>query len=145
MASYSFDTTLQNARHRLFIGTVRIRLDKIIFPDDISLKNENIDRLVHIFKIQDCLRLEPQNHLSALIDAAALDDYLRCSSLRREQLRPLSSDTPPELRLPANRVLSCQQGQSRIAAAKVLLQGQNRWWTVDLYLKGDLALVLTTA
>jgi hypothetical protein len=136
MTSFSFDNTIQDARRRLFIGTVRIRLDKIFFPDDISLKDENVNRLIHIFRFQGCLRLEPENHLSALIDSATLDHYLHRSSLTRDQLRQVSSGTPLELVLPANRVLSCQQGQSRIAAAKALLQGEDCWWTVDLYLKG---------
>ena len=132
----SYGDTYNRRSYRLHIATVRVHLDSITFGDDIAFKFKNINRLRRIFELQDCIRLDPANYLSAEIEADLLERFLHASSLSRSQIASWAGDIPPLLRLPPQYALLCAEGQSRIAAAKSTLHGVNRWWPVKLHLKG---------
>ena len=131
----SHGDTINRRSYRLHIATIRVHLDSITFGNDMTYKLKNINRLRRIFDLQECIRLDPANYLSAEIEADLLERFLHASSLSRSQIASWTDDIPPLLRLPPQYTLRCLEGQSRIAAAKLTLHGLNRWWPVKLHLK----------
>lgn len=122
-----------------FLGVVRVKLDNLHF-DDIALVTDlsesNVRRLIRIFEIEGCLRLQPQYHVTAIISSDDFTRALTASNLSADQLRQ-HHETPPELLFPLSFQLRCLHGLHRIHAAQEFLKNADRWWTVDLYLQGD--------
>ena len=124
-------------RQSKFQGSAKIHLKHFDFFEDseipaaLKLDDKNVGRLMQIFKLEGCKRLEPEHHIPALIEETVLEQSLVQSGLQLGSLR----DIPPVLELPDNYRLVCLHGKHRIAAANRFLLPGNKWWTVDLYLK----------
>ena len=126
-----------------FQGTAKVLLRHLSFPSqqenragDLHLNHRNIARLVQIFNIEGCHRLDPANHIPVLIDEDSLQQSLVQSGLTKVDL--LKKHTPPLLRLEETAVLDCLHGRHRIAAAHEFLLPVDKWWAVDLYFDGML-------
>ncbi|KAL8939684.1 MAG: hypothetical protein Q9216_003224 [Gyalolechia sp. 2 TL-2023] len=120
-----------------FQGTAKVALRHLQFTEsgqnpELHLDPKNIARLVQVFSIEGCHRLDPANHVPALISENVLSRCLQKNSLSKANLL-LQKRTPPDLKLDDDIVLSCLHGRHRIAAAQEVLLPIEKWWTVDLY------------
>jgi hypothetical protein len=117
-------------------GVARIRLDNLSFkckPD-----NENVQNLRNKFKDAGCLRRDQANCIPAIIPAAILQHAIQASQTSSAALKSPPDGGPPELIFPSDYSVQCLHGCDRIDAAKGLLSGPNRWWTVEIYLESSL-------
>ena len=121
-----------------FRGTARIHLDALRFdnkPGSHFIDPKNITRLVQIFELEGCLRLDLEHHVPAIISQDVFERSLRISKITGGDL--LEGQNPPELRLPSYSSIRCLHGIHRIEAAHKFLLAGDRWWTVDLYSDGQ--------
>jgi len=117
-----YDTSINSLRKDAALGTYRIRLENVKLPVIPQDRQKNVHRLKRIFKAQ-CLRLDPQNYISATIDAEVF--HRRVAQADRQ-----SSDlslSPPELLLALGEEVCCIHGKCRIKAADSVLKGRHRW------------------
>jgi hypothetical protein len=119
-------------------GTARIRLEVLHFQwnEPRELNQKNLERLKKCFQTEGCHRLEWENHIPAIIDESQLDDAMVASDISAERLLSNLSDDYPELKFPAGYQLECLHGRHRVQAGRETLPPRDKWWTVDLYLKG---------
>ena len=94
------------------------------------LDPKNVARLVQIFKLEGCDRLDIEHRVPVLIDSQILRQSLVAS---RKSNSDLLGEIPPTLSFPVNTQLKCLHGRYRLAAAKEFLEHGNKWWTVDFY------------
>jgi hypothetical protein len=127
-------------RNTFFRGTARVRFQNLQFihvhdrkRDDLKLRKD----LQKKYETQGCLRLEPKNHIPAIIDQRALDAAIEMlKGVDQNSLLNNPKPLPPELTFPADISIECLQGHLRVEAGKDFLARKDWWWTVDLYLKG---------
>jgi hypothetical protein len=74
--------------------TARGRLDALHFHDQRQLSRKNIDRLKKVFEIDEVRRLEPRNHIPAVVDHFDLDLAMRASDISLETLLTNEETTP---------------------------------------------------
>ena len=123
-------------KERSFLGIARIPLDALDFNHELQkvhrvLSDRAVARLENIFEKEGCLRLQDENHISAVVDEDELVWALAVTGLERGNLpRHPSGGDIPELGLMHVR---CLHGLHRVNAAKRVLDGVDRWWTVRLY------------
>ncbi|EED23183.1 conserved hypothetical protein [Talaromyces stipitatus ATCC 10500] len=141
------DTELQvgTERSRKYLGTAKIDLDHISFHPDSSptIDPKNIDRLREIFRSEGCRRYEIQNHITGVVSRESLQAALRAAHKAQDELITTTPQSIPHLQFSAGQVL-CLHGQHRVRAGAEVLLGEDRWWTVDLYLN-DISTELRTA
>lgn len=131
-----YEKRLAEERTSKYRGTASIRLETLHFPskDVRELDEKNVDRLIELFQKEGgCRRLEPQNHIPALVNPQQLEAALQASGVSTERLL---ADSYPELNFPPNYQLWCLHGRHRIQAAARVLPLNDRRWVVDLYHKG---------
>lgn len=103
----------------------------------MTCKGEDpVERLKEVFQADTVRRLEPRNHVPAVVDQSDLNDAIQASEISAESLLSNPDNNPPELRFPARHRLTCLHGHHRIQAARETLPPTDAWWTVDLYLAG---------
>lgn len=124
-----------------FQGTAKIYLRHLKFArgdqnaaGDLHLNPKNVARLLQIFHLEGCHRLDPANHIPALIRPDLLERCLTRSGVSKVDL--LRRHTPPFLELEDNQLLVYLHGRHRLAAAQDFLLPLDKWWTVDLYSEG---------
>jgi hypothetical protein len=116
-------------------GTACVRLEVLHFePRELSRKN--VKRLKEVFQRDKIRRLEPRNHIPAVVDQSDLDNAIQASEISAESLLTNPDNDPPMLRFPEHYRLTCLHGRHRIQAARETLPPTDAWWTVDLYLAG---------
>lgn len=124
-----------------FVGCAKVHLKHLTFdlngsqPADLTIDPKNVERLIQVFKLEGCLRLDLAHHIPAVINAQFLRESLRHSQIPETSL--YGRQNPPALSFPDNTYLLCLHGKHRIAAAKNILLPGDMWWTVDLYLDGQ--------
>ncbi|KAF4344402.1 Intracellular transport USO1 [Fusarium beomiforme] len=137
----SVEQQLYQDRGIYFRGTARIRFANLRFGNLCPREpNQKIaTQLKERFSGEGCLRLEPKNHIPAVISKDTLEVCIRASpNVSQDVLLENNGKQPPELRLPENCMVECLQGLHRIAAAKEFLPRRDWWWTIDLYLEAGL-------
>jgi hypothetical protein len=119
-------------------GTARVRLEVLHFQwnESRELSRKNVERLKEVFQTDKIRRLEPRNHIPAVVDQSDLDDAIQASEISAESLLSNPNNNPPVLIFPAHHRLTCLHGRHRIQAARETLPPTDAWWTVDLYLAG---------
>jgi hypothetical protein len=119
-------------------GTARVRLDNLHFEwnEPRELSRKNVERLKEIFRTENVHRLEPRNHIPAVVEEAELDAATRTSEVSAENLLRNPDDGPPLLIFPPSHRVICLHGRHRIQAARETLPPTDAWWTVDFYLTG---------
>lgn len=127
------DGAISLDRERTLLGTFRMRLDSILLPALSNREIRHAERLADIFKVQGCFRLDPRNKVEATIDRRTWGNV---SS--RGLIGPQHHRIPPELHLGLDEAVSCFSGKCRLTAARCTLDGNDRWWPVTLYRKGEL-------
>ncbi|KAF1948546.1 hypothetical protein CC80DRAFT_556252 [Byssothecium circinans] len=117
-------------------GTARISLEVLHFQSNQprELSQKNVERLKEIFRIEKIHRLNPRNHIPAVIHQSDLEDAIQASDTTAERLLSNPANEPPLLAFPAGHRLTCLHGRHRVQAARETLPPTDAWWTVDLYL-----------
>lgn len=136
-------STLQDAdyvaeKEHNFLGIARIDISSLTFEHEYSsdhrvLSVKAVRRLQNTFRIEGCLRLPEENHISAIVDRAAFLHAVSTTGLG--SFEDLWKDTPSLIPL-AN--VRCLHGLHRVRAADAVLEASDRWWTVRLYSSGRL-------
>ena len=129
---------LQAERCVKYKGTARIRLEHMHFEwnETRELNRKNVERLKDVFRTENTRRLEPRNHIPAVVDQAELDIALQISKFSAETLLSNPDAEPPALRFPKHHRITCLHGRHRVQAAQETLPPTDAWWVVDFYLKG---------
>ena len=125
------DERISLLQESLILGTFRVRLDNILLPTLTNHEIRHAKRLEDIFKSQGCFRLDPCNRAEATIDTPTWEVVSN-----RGLLGPQHHRIPPELHIGMNEAVLCFNGKCRLAAAKGILDGVDRWWPVILYRRG---------
>ena len=128
------ELSLESERASRYLGTARIEL-KWLHIDVTEVSRKHVQTLKLRFA-KDCCRLDPRNHIPAIIDRVDYDSALRISNLSDDLLRKNSNGNYPDLTFWPAFKLECLHGRHRIEAAKLALLPSDRWWTVDLYHAG---------
>ena len=121
------DTDAQLDRH--FQGYARVKLENIDFDSGRDLDDQNMNRLVGIFKLQGCKRESTANAISVLVERSVIG---------KEHAQQGSSSSAVHSIIPARlpfldaKVL-CLQGKHRIYAARKFLPYGDWWWTVKIF------------
>lgn len=134
------DETVLQERTRAYRGSIACPLRNLRFENQYinprQLDKKNIERILAIFELQGCLRLEPENSIPALIAPATLAAIVQTLPEDRRNLQlagkkpAILSDVPQDI--------VCLHGQHRVEAAKRFLGPGEKWWVVDLYASGTL-------
>ena len=132
-----YDSALASERSRAYRGHAKVQIQHLKFEDDSqmgagALDSKNITRLVQIFELEGCFRLELEHYVPALVNRQALDAVL--SEARMNAMDLLQCGEPPTLNVTFP--LVCLHGKHRLHAAGQFLNPNNKWWVVDLYLDG---------
>lgn len=101
-----------------------------------ELNRKNVERLKEVFRTDNVRRLEPRNHIPAVVDQSDLDDAIQTSEISAERLLSNPDNDPPVLTFPTGYRLTCLHGRHRVQAGRETLPPTDAWWTVDLYLAG---------
>ena len=123
-----------------FRGSAKVQLKHLYFESDKEsdsasfLDHKNVARLVQIFKLEGCNRLDLEHRVPVIIDEELLQRSLHQTGVASGDL--LKRHIPPDLTFPASTSLRCLHGRHRIAAARDFLELGHKWWTVDFYSDG---------
>ena len=145
-------------RGKYFRGTARLRFDRLQFErtardigdlatSEDATGNSNatgdpyeneiiVEFLKGQFESQGCQRLNPANHIPAVISQQTLEILIENSPGVSGGLLLENFKSPPELHCPQNVKIKCLQGRHRVAAGRKILPPRDWWWPIDLYLKG---------
>jgi hypothetical protein len=118
-------------------GIARVALDHVWFDETSDATRmadpDNVVRLLGIFRVGKCDRLEPDHYMSAVISDGLLHQVLERANLPVESLR---SAEPPFLPLQGEERLVGVDGLHRYKAAVQYFSEfppEDRWWVVKLY------------
>jgi hypothetical protein len=123
------DQLLHACGEKGFLGFARVRLDCLIFPDDVEAMMDSgreVWRQTQIMKIQGCLRYDSQYRVPVCVTA---HDWVQRLRMRYDE------GMLPELVVPADLTLMGYRNRFVVAAARSHLPTSHQWWIVDLYLQ----------
>ena len=127
------DLQLFREKSRTFCGLVKVPIDKLhhetIPTNPRQFDNKNVARLLKVFEDNECLRLEPDHYVSALISRDALPQFLRSGNIGDFILQE------PQFFEPEHPLIYLH-GRHRLEAAKKYLAANDKWWVVKLYADG---------
>ena len=143
-ARTEFDRWHFNSRKENFLGIVRVPIDQLQFQSaNVSCQSidpKNVKRLVENFKLEGCLRLEPDHAVSATVKRADFLDILGKIGVLSSALH--TQGLPPLIDFSGLKI-NCQYGRHRIKAAKQFLDPSEDWWVVHFYDQGKYPLYCT--
>lgn len=126
------DVVSAHSKHLKFKGLAKVSLGALDFthPAHRSFAKKNVRRLVQIFTIEGCQRLDDGNFIDAVAEETQLEALSGSLSecLHASPVRDWS-------RVPFLRInhLKCLTGQHRICAAQTHLDVNDQWWIVRIY------------
>lgn len=134
------DGTIEEERRKHLRGIVRVKLEVLDFGSNqpMELDTKQLEHLKSCFEKDECRRLEPQNHIPAIIDQQSLTAAILLSGISAGDLLRENASEYPELMFSDGFRLECLHGKHRIQAAKEVLTPGDRWWIIDLYISGEL-------
>lgn len=138
-------STFASKKAASYLGFARISLQRLDFFSERSAEEEGevkkaenaTARLLKVFQLEGCLRLEPENYIDALISRFDFECALRAAGLTENEFKEKcriveeSSENVIELK-PENKV-QCLEGLHRIQAAQSYLDNNDKWWVIKLY------------
>ncbi|KAF2825068.1 hypothetical protein CC86DRAFT_246297, partial [Ophiobolus disseminans] len=139
-AFVNWERSLALERNRKYVGSASVELDTFDFEHEVD--EQNVDRLIKLMQASRCDRMDIKNHVIATIDQQSLDIALAYSNLTAETLAAGTTSSFSTLQFPPGVRLRCLHGVDRLAAARRVLQPEDRRWVVDLYLAGTSLLIL---
>lgn len=118
MSSPNDEQSLFRRKRAHFKGSAKVPLS--LLRSDASstftLDEKNVLRLVQIFKLEECHRLDPTHHVPATISHQSLEEALQNAGQEHHIL--MDSDDPPLIRPEGLTVL---HGRHRLKAAQIYL------------------------
>ncbi|KAF5127200.1 hypothetical protein E5D57_008128 [Metarhizium anisopliae] len=118
------------------LGTARIEVDALCFPDSDGPNIQNVKRLKNLFRLQHDLDPgELQNRIPAVIDENDLREALATSGFSLDSLLSNGQDYPT-LHFRREYRLKCLRGEDRVEAAKQVFRSSDVRWVVDLFAAG---------
>lgn len=128
----SKDLLILKEKARTYRGSFKVPLDQIDFEvasfHPRQQDPKNTARLLQSFSLEGCNRLQPENFISALVDA----DHLAPQAVFSDR----HFAEPPSLSSGCKVV--CLDGYHRVQAAREFLAGDERWWAANLYIDGSI-------
>ena len=134
------DQNFHHERHSLFRGVARVDLERLqieLAPQSETIEEKNVQRLKRIFTLEGCNRMNPEHHAAVLVSRQQLGFLLLASQTTQAALLNVTNKMPPKLMVSAHEPLLVLHGRHRLLAAKECLRPGDDWWTVDLYLDGE--------
>lgn len=118
---------LLREQDRAFCISVKIPIEKLSFNGSHPIHVRTVASLINHFKSEAFDRLDPRNHIPALITPNTLPQYLY--DYADDDLQG-----PPEFD-PVNNI-TCLGGRHQLEAAKICYISTGGWWVIDLYRDG---------
>jgi hypothetical protein len=106
-------------------GYARVNINNLEFHSARDLDDQNVDRLLGIFRLRGCQRDDPANAVPVVVEDQTLADI--SSALSQN---PIGARTVP---LSGTVKLQCLHGRHRISAARRFLPASDKWWTVKVF------------
>jgi len=123
-------------KHHKKLGTARVKLDLLDFPNSGGLDQKNVERLKRLFLGEHgCKPEELENRIPAVVDEGQLHEAAHTSGVSHEALLSSGPDFP-RLDFPAGFRLKCLRGRHRAKAAQEAFRSNDRRWVVDLFAAG---------
>ncbi|KAI5817890.1 hypothetical protein BZA77DRAFT_244393 [Pyronema omphalodes] len=120
------------------MGSARILLSSFYRPHPTehprAFDQTNVDPLKAIFCNQGVRRTDRNNHIPVLLSEDDLHLALQRPDVQESDLRNHPMESPPLLKF-REHSLRYLYGRHRLAAAESLLDQNDRWWIVDIYLQ----------
>ncbi|CAG8056016.1 unnamed protein product, partial [Penicillium salamii] len=123
-----WERKLYDYRKRHFELSARVHLSHLVFETGFRRRmdgRQNICRLERMMKIQGCQRLIRENHVPVIVPRTHWQDYVRPRS---------GSGIIPSLDVELDYRLRAYDHENLITAARSVLDHDNQWWIVDVYL-----------
>jgi hypothetical protein len=125
-----------------FLGYARIELERLDFSS--ALRKEHREeskkaraRLLKVFELEGCRRLDPQNFIDATINQETFVAALNDAGLSRDNFDKIcvAARTDPSciIQLSLKCAIQCLNGLQRIRAAATFLDNNDKWWIVNLH------------
>ena len=120
-------------RSKAFCGSIKYPLYRLHHErsdNPRQLDQKNVQRLIRVFELEGCDRLNAANHVPALISKNSLTALLETvpggvDRLKSTDEEAVSVDLPDHL--------TYLHGRHRLEAAKRVLAASEKWWVIDLY------------
>lgn len=97
----------------------------------LFLNPKNVVRLVQIYKLEGCLRLDIEHHVPTIVKKTELQKNLSISNVDGGDL--FKRKTPSKLKFSNDVILICLHDRHRLEAIKKFLLFGDRWWIMNLY------------
>ncbi|KAI9736725.1 MAG: hypothetical protein M1834_000929 [Cirrosporium novae-zelandiae] len=132
------DEGVFNDRYSKWCGSAKVDLRFLAYTeakhDARWIDEKNVERLIQIFHLEGCHRLDLENHVPVLISEEQLHQALSRAHLARQDL--LNLNEFPFITFEDDIRLICIHGKHRLIAADKFLCPSEKWWVVDLYIDG---------
>jgi hypothetical protein len=122
-------------RGRAKIDIQRLRDEEGVNEPTRTIDEQNVVRLHQVYELDDCLRLDPDHFVPALVDPPLLREALTLSQLQQRDL--LGYNEPKHLDIPIGGQVRILHGRHRLLAAERSLLPGDKWWVVELYDHGQ--------
>ena len=123
-----WERKLYDYKERHFELSARVHISHLVFETGFRRQmdgRQNIRRLKQMMKIQGCQRLMRDNHVPVIVPRAHWQDRVRPRS---------GSGVMSTLEMGLDYRLCAYDHENLITAAKHVLDYDNQWWIVDVYL-----------
>lgn len=138
------ETELRQASERRlkYQGVARVKISDIQFTDPQKdfVDQKNIQRLCKIFRKARCQRFELVNYVPAMVSRQALAEAIQNAGISARSLLLSTGMDIPMLSFPRGQLIGLH-GRHRLYAGAKVLAPTERWWTVDIYLDGNIPLM----
>ena len=128
-------------RKNNFLNTMKIDLWHLIFNFmtfeivcNSYLNLKNIIWLVSIFKLKECLHIDKENHISAVIKIKDFETALKkLSFIISNFLYKEDKSVSFHLKLKNDLKIMCFHSKYHIIITHEILSSRQRWWIINLY------------
>jgi hypothetical protein len=124
----NWERKLYDYREGHFELSARVHLSHLVFETGFKRRmdgRQNVRRLKKMIKIQGCQRLIRNNHVPVIVPRAHWSDRIRPR---------YGSEIIPSLEMELGYRLCAYDHENLITAARSVLDHDNQWWIVDVYL-----------
>jgi hypothetical protein len=137
----SFEQRIADDKAAHLRGWARVHLFHLVFLDPIRQEDKKKDKKI-ITQLGGNIAADgchdEKYPIPAIIDDSVLQAALNKAGIQSDSLikAPIN---PPKLRFSKDTKLECLDGRHRQLAAKQVLPPAERWWTIEFYGKGKIA------
>ncbi|KAB8227895.1 uncharacterized protein BDW43DRAFT_323438 [Aspergillus alliaceus] len=136
------EVRLASERCLKYQGSAKVSIDEIEFDPPLprDLDSKNLDRICQIFRKNHCRRLDVENRIPVIVSRNDLAAALQQAKVTAGALMTKTAERFPSLRFPPGQLLGLH-GRHRAQAGSTVLAPIDRWWAVDLYFNGSVAIL----